>query len=566
MVGKPFSIQAPETIAKEYGGNKQKIAQAVQSGLLDPTAGVLAGMFIDRMRSAQTQEQAQAPSVAQQVLAPPAPMVPQAGLGAMPPQVAPPMAMAEGGFLPPYASGGLDDLPVPDTMFDEPSNGGFNDGYAGGGMVAFARAGSVKSIEELRRTIADPNSSVEEYNDAVRELSRIEREQHVQGLIPKAVGAVGSFFGAIPGVIGKGMQLAGEGEAANALNQRNMTRILGGYNTATDPLEDPASLLAARAPIAPPARAPAPNAPAIATPPPAVGLPPVPPTAATSPGVRTRPPAAPTAAAGLAAIAPQGAPQPAAQGDLASQYGGLFEQGMDVFKKYMPDNHEARDLMAAEARKTLDPTEQKRQKDEDKWMTLAQIGFNMAASNSPYFLQAVGAAAAAALPGAKEDKKAREAAKRQAINDLAQVEGLEYKEAAEKVKYGQDFANTQLGIKDKDLSRQVEIMLSREKEAGADRRAEISAGATLGAARIAADSYARSADRDEAKVIAQARINAPRMALADIQSNPRAVTMKPEDRQALLKKLTQQYFDQMTTGLNVGGGGIGSSQDPLGLR
>jgi hypothetical protein len=47
--------------------------------------------------------------------------------------------MAEGGMVPTYASGGgLSDLPVPDTMFDEPTNGGFDDGYAGGGLVAFA--------------------------------------------------------------------------------------------------------------------------------------------------------------------------------------------------------------------------------------------------------------------------------------------------------------------------------------------------------------------------------------------------------------------------------------------
>ena len=73
MVGKPYSLQAPESIAEEYGGNKQKIAQAAQMGLVDPTAAVLAGMFIDRMRSAQMAEQGTPPTVAQQVFAPPQP-------------------------------------------------------------------------------------------------------------------------------------------------------------------------------------------------------------------------------------------------------------------------------------------------------------------------------------------------------------------------------------------------------------------------------------------------------------------------------------------------------------
>ena len=160
METKPFNLQSPEQIAKEYAGNKQKIAEAMQMGILDPTAGTMAGMFIDRMRSAQAQEAVPQQSIAQQVFAPPAPRATPAGLGAtpqgaamapmggevMPPQGEMPMAMppqvpgmAMGGMVPPYMSGGgLSDLPLPDGMFDEPSNGG----YAGGGLVSFAAGGS----------------------------------------------------------------------------------------------------------------------------------------------------------------------------------------------------------------------------------------------------------------------------------------------------------------------------------------------------------------------------------------------------------------------------------------
>ena len=46
METKPYRIQSPEDIAKDYGGNKQKIAEAMQMGVVDPTAGVLAGMFL----------------------------------------------------------------------------------------------------------------------------------------------------------------------------------------------------------------------------------------------------------------------------------------------------------------------------------------------------------------------------------------------------------------------------------------------------------------------------------------------------------------------------------------
>ena len=127
--GKPFSLQAPEQIAKEYGGDKQKIMQAAQMGVVDPTAAVMAGMFIDRMRTAQAAEQAAPPTVAQEVFAPPAPPPMQGapGMGA-PPMVPPQMA--------PQA-GGLEALPVSDAMFSEGEVG-----MAGGGMVSFAAGGT----------------------------------------------------------------------------------------------------------------------------------------------------------------------------------------------------------------------------------------------------------------------------------------------------------------------------------------------------------------------------------------------------------------------------------------
>lgn len=157
-MSKMFSLQSPEQIAKEYGGNKQRIAQAMQMGIVDPTAGTLAGMFIDRMRGAQMQEAAQAPTVAQQVFAPPMPMGAPPAMGGLPP--APPM----GGMAPPpmgappampappmgMADGGLAALPINDDMFDE----NVGDNYAGGGIVAFADAGEVDYNKILRDQLA----------------------------------------------------------------------------------------------------------------------------------------------------------------------------------------------------------------------------------------------------------------------------------------------------------------------------------------------------------------------------------------------------------------------------
>jgi hypothetical protein len=170
METKAYKIQAPEQIAKDYGGNKQKIAEAMTLGVVDPTAGTLAGMFIDRMRSAAQAEQAPQQTVAQQVFAPPAPPAPpMGGVGAPPPvpPQGPPAGLGatpEAGQMPPMpempapqmpptdmpmpempqeeapmemAGGGLTTLPLPDTMFDEPDDGS----YADGGIVAFAGGG-----------------------------------------------------------------------------------------------------------------------------------------------------------------------------------------------------------------------------------------------------------------------------------------------------------------------------------------------------------------------------------------------------------------------------------------
>ena len=165
MEDKAYSLQSPEYLAKEYGGNKQKLAQAAQMGLIDPTAAVMAGMFVDRMRSAALQEQAPPQqTVAQQVFtppqpaAPPPPPMPQGGMGAPPsPQGAPPQGGSPGMGAPPppqggppgMAAGGLTTLPIPDQMFGEP--GVDAESFAGGGIVSFAEGGEADEYERWRR-------------------------------------------------------------------------------------------------------------------------------------------------------------------------------------------------------------------------------------------------------------------------------------------------------------------------------------------------------------------------------------------------------------------------------
>jgi len=148
-----IGFNTPAQVAESYGYNKQRIAAAVQAGVIDPTVGLMAGMLIDKARSAAAEEQAPQTTVAQDIMAPVAPAmppmpgaIPQQGVSpvasAAPPQaVAAPMSAPAAPTAQPVmraAAGGLAELSVPDYMFDE-------NAYRGGGIVAFSGGGGPTS-------------------------------------------------------------------------------------------------------------------------------------------------------------------------------------------------------------------------------------------------------------------------------------------------------------------------------------------------------------------------------------------------------------------------------------
>ena len=180
---------------------KPNIAQAVAKNLINPVIGTIAGMEIDRMRAAQMAQQTNMPTIAQQVLAPPAP--PMGGMGAppmgappmggMPP--APPMGAPPMGGMPPgappmgapqmgMADGGLAGLPIPDGMFDESDD----DQYAGGGIVAFAQGDEVdydRILQERMDYFNDPERLKADYfmgNQPKREASERLRQFYANAL------------------------------------------------------------------------------------------------------------------------------------------------------------------------------------------------------------------------------------------------------------------------------------------------------------------------------------------------------------------------------------------------
>lgn len=440
-MAKPFSIQSPEQIAKEYGGNKQKIAAAMQTGIVDPTAGVLAGMFIDRMRSAQMQEQAPKPTVAQQVMGGALPAQPAApapapvplspgGLGATP-QAAPPMAppmpqmpqgpgMAAGGFVGPYASagsanvgpqpqmipgnqmaapytqgGGLSDVPIPDTMFDEPSNGGFGDGYGGGGLVAFAEGGMSNLYDDV------------EYWESGGKQGAVSPKgaRGVMQLMPGTMRDPG--FGITP--------MRDDSEAENRRVGREyldaMYRKYGDQKTA---------LMAYN----------------------------------WGPGnvdkwIKAGRPAdmVPAETRKYVANVSKGSQAPLPQRDISTTEGQIASVE-DIFGRLQErfgrsdEEKAARAKLLARAQEMASDEGYEKQRKADMWQTLAEIGFNMASSKSPYLLQAVGEAASAAMPGARADKKERKAIKDRGLDLMVELGASDRKEAQQLWSMAVDAAKT----------------------------------------------------------------------------------------------------------------------------
>jgi hypothetical protein len=397
-LAKPFSIQAPEDVAKEYGGNKQAIAQAAQMGIVDPTAAVLAGMFIDRMRSAQVMEGGQQPTVAQKVLGggglptpPTNPMAP--GMGAPAPQPAPPMQAPMGAPMeappapmPGMAMGGVASLPIPGAMFDEPNNGGYGDGYAGGGLVAFAgggkggisdlyddveywesggnqnavsSAGARGVMQLMPGTMRDPGFGITPMkNDSEAENRRV-GQQYLDAMYRKygdrKLALMAYNWG--PGNVDEWIK---KGAPANKVPKETrdyVSRVTGGKAKPPTPERDLSTAEGRGASIE--------DAGVLAS------------------RLLARPP----------------------------EYEAAREKARGRFEEMGSDEYYEEERKSA------------------MWQTLAEIGFNMASSKSPYVLQAIGEAAAAAMPGARADKKERKQLKDRALAGIMELGAEDMRQA-----------------------------------------------------------------------------------------------------------------------------------------
>lgn len=455
-MSKPFSIQSPENIAMEYGGNKQKIAQAMQLGVVDPTAGVLAGMFIDRMRSAQMQEQAPQATVAQQVMGgvpPVPPTAPSGGLGATP-QAAPPMAPAQMGMPPEaamappqgemmappqeeapmgMAEGGIVGIDIPDTMFDESSNGGFDDGYAGGGLVAFADGGDVPSFAG-GNTVRDPLSWLHAPITSLYGVKRSTGAHQGQDFgvskdTPIGVPAPGkvvtastddvngnfvvvehpdgtrssyshlSAFNVKPGqVVDAGEVIGLSGNTGRVRGKGGGYHLHFGARDAEGNRINPTDFFNRIAPQ-------------------------------TASGKFRQPPAA----------------DPLSDAEVPDIL-ALAARNRKALSDNMSPETKRRQELIAEIEAGLAPEAQKKLSDQSKWEALAQFGFNLAGGQSPNFLQGLGQAAAETLPALAKARSEQKAASRADRQALATLEKMSNEEKQQMEQMALELAKAQAGL------------------------------------------------------------------------------------------------------------------------
>lgn len=116
-------------------------------------------------------------------------------------------------------------------------------------------------------------------------------------------------------------------------------------------------------------------------------------------------------------------------GDTAApEPSGLMSLLKD-YKTKSSEEAEAESKLMEDLKKEASPEYQESERKKNLWAALAQFGFNMASSKSPYVLQAIADAAKATLPEAQASEKERKKAFREAQAGLVELGARNRKEA-----------------------------------------------------------------------------------------------------------------------------------------
>jgi hypothetical protein len=440
METKRFSMGSAKAIAEFYGGDKQKILQALQSGALamfapppfDQTLTLAAGNYIDRTRLAQMRPP-QA-TVAQQVMggAPQAPAsVPPGGLGVTPP-AAPPMAL---GMAPPMgappmgmAGGGLSDLPIPDTMFNEPTDGG----YAGGGIIAFGAGtpGTYGKFFEETALSAIPGIRVTSRKRTPEENARV-------GGVPNSFHQTDDARDFVPP---EGMTMKQLAAALRGKFGSNFDVIDEGDHVHVEPGPKAGARSASRHFF-------------------------------TSPKAGAR---STSSEAGARSASSEAGALDALIGAQSIIPERNLENSVSLAQRFMGPSKElldAEDKQRARLEKMGSDEAYEEARKDSLANFMASVGFNMGASKAPGILQMFNEAAAAALPGARADKKERKALKDRALDGLVALGARDRERANEAFKVGVDIYKADIDAKQAEqlMSFRREELTSRIIQSGLDR-------------------------------------------------------------------------------------------------
>lgn len=131
----------------------------------------------------------------------------------------------------------------------------------------------------------------------------------------------------------------------------------------------------------------------------------------------------------------------------AAGVGMSYEDALPLIDRLLarsPEHEAAREAFRARAVEMGSDEYYEKERKDDMYQTLAEIGFNMASSKSPYVLQAIGEAAAASMPGARADKKERKALKDRALQGLIMLGEGDEKKAREALSLTMDMTKTNI--------------------------------------------------------------------------------------------------------------------------
>jgi hypothetical protein len=250
----------------------------------------------------------------------------------------------------------------------------------------------------------------------------------------------------------------------------------------------------------------------------------------------------------------------AAPGGAPFTLGGMSEDpaaNIAALKALAPQDNTMRDTMAKRYADMSSPEALAAQKKQDFWGSLAQIGFGMAGSNSPYFLQAAGQAASAALPGMQQARKERKAQELAGLQGQLGIETTRNQEASALAKYGQELAAQVASGKmtkenaDRNYNlavRQLEAEIAQRNESIAIQRAGLAQRASGGGGRALTAGQLATLRARELQTVREASIRDPKYRKL-VKSNPAAA-------EQYLRNAAEANISYLIGGSGSGGDGF----------